>query len=182
LPEPLFPTDTCTQFYPASLASAHVGGETTLIYEIATNGSTQNILVTSSSGNADLDAAAQKCIQTLRFRTSQEVVWLGHIVWAVGPKGATTSFDVPHTCDRYYPVAEFSQGVKGTTVLAFTVTSDGSVENIKVATSSGNANLDTAAVTCAGRWHYRPGTMDGKPIDAPWKAQVVWQTPLAPPK
>jgi TonB family protein len=182
LPVALFPVDACAGFYPSALASAHVGGQATLTYEIVPNGSTQKILVIKSSGNADLDEAARKYVGSLRFRTLQAVAWRAHIVWAFGPSGLVSSVDVPHWCDNYYPPAELNQGITGTTVLAFTVKSDGYIDDIKVTTSSGNANLDTAAVTCARRWHYRPSTVDGKPVDAPWQAQVVWQVPLPPPK
>jgi len=182
VPGALFPTDVCTSFYPSTLTAAHVAGQVLLTYEIALDGSTHNILVTTSSGNADLDEAARQCVGSLHFRTSRATFWRGHIVWAFGPKGLLSSFDVPHSCDSYYPAAEFKQGVTGKTMLAFTVETDGYVDNVKVATSSGNANLDAAAVTCARRWHYRPAAEDGKPIAASWQTAVDWQASSPPPK
>jgi TonB family protein len=182
VPEALFPVDVCTRFYPSALASAHVEGDVMLRFKIAPDGSTENIVVSHSSGNGDLDDAARSCVGSFRYRPAKAVSWHATVEWKVGPGGPLSSTYVPHSCEYYYPIEEFNNHITGTTVLAFTVSTDGYLEDIKVATSSGNANLDAAAVTCAARWHYRPATRDAKPFAAQWQAAVVWQIPSTPPE
>jgi TonB family protein len=90
----------------------------------------------------------------------------------------------PHVCDQgLYPVAAMQAKVEGTTLLAFTVGSDGNVAGVAVKTSSGNADLDAASVACAKAWQYQPAWKDGVAVDMPWQARVVWKMPdpAAPP-
>jgi len=83
----------------------------------------------------------------------------------------------PHTCQRYYPPALQEQGIQGTTLLSFRVTRYGAVRDIVVSESSGNTDLDAAAVFCAQHWLYKPATQSGRPIEVPWVAKVVWALP-----
>jgi TonB family protein len=53
-------------------------------------------------------------------------------------------------CDDYYPAAD---AATGTTAIGFYVTSKGDVSNVSVIHSSGNANLDSAALTCVANAH-----------------------------
>jgi TonB family protein len=79
-----------------------------------------------------------------------------------------------HTCLRSYPLSALAWGHQGRTVLEFTITDEGHVENPKIRTSSGHADLDDAALSCVVHWRYRPATQDGKPIAVGWMAAVVW--------
>ncbi len=81
----------------------------------------------------------------------------------------------PHSCVENYPEAAVKAGIEGATTLSFTVTAQGKVADVKVSKSSGNAELDAAAVACAGQWTYRPATQDGVAIDRPWTANVQWK-------
>jgi len=83
----------------------------------------------------------------------------------------------PHNCDKYYPRDLQRQGIEGTTTLAFQVTRQGWVEDIKIAQSSGNRLLDRWAEFCASHWHYKPATRDGSPVEVPWEAKVEWRVP-----
>jgi len=89
---------------------------------------------------------------------------------AQGPQSAKAP-----NCLKSYPAAAMKAGIEGTTMLAFTVTEQGTVSDVKVVQSSGNADLDDAAATCAGRWHYKPATRDGKPVAVSWQATVQWK-------
>jgi TonB family protein len=64
---------------------------------------------------------------------------------------------------------------KGTTVLAFTVTTDGDVSNPTVSESSGFDDLDQAAIKCALTWKYKPAVQNNVATAVPWKTQVVWK-------
>lgn len=67
-----------------------------------------------------------------------------------------------------YPEAPFKEGIGGYTVINFTVTKNGTIENVKILKSSGNKELDAEAVRAlkAGlteKW--TPGTVGGEPVD-----------------
>jgi protein TonB len=83
----------------------------------------------------------------------------------------------PHQCADRYPDMSMRLKEAGTTVLAFTVGTDGSVSGVSVAQSSGYPRLDDAAVSCAGRWRYKAATQDGVAQAVSWKAQVQWVLP-----
>jgi periplasmic protein TonB len=80
-----------------------------------------------------------------------------------------------HSCLDKYPEVSVRLNEEGTTTLSFHVTTDGGVSDVSVAKSSGSERLDTAAVACAGRWHYKPQTVDGNPVETPWQAAVQWK-------
>jgi TonB family protein len=78
----------------------------------------------------------------------------------------------PHTCADFVPAG--TKHDAGTTTVAFTITAIGKVVEPKVASSSGYPELDAAAVQCAQTWRYNPAIENGKPVAAPWKAEVKW--------
>jgi protein TonB len=83
----------------------------------------------------------------------------------------------PHTCGNVYPDISIRMKEEGTTTLALTVNTDGSVSNVSVANSSGSSRLDDAAVSCASRWRYKAATQEGQPVSVSWKAAVQWVLP-----
>jgi periplasmic protein TonB len=91
------------------------------------------------------------------------------------PISSPASIGRPHTCMQNYPPISQRLGEEGVTLLAFTVTSDGSVANITVAKSSGSERLDGAAVSCATNWRYKPAIEAGHPVSVSWKTNVVWK-------
>jgi TonB family protein len=58
--------------------------------------------------------------------------------------------------------------------LTFQVAADGTVKDVVVDSSSGDAKLDAYTIRCAGAWQYEPATKDGQAIDAPWSATVQY--------
>jgi TonB family protein len=80
----------------------------------------------------------------------------------------------PEDCRNDYPFFARVFDREGTTELAFTVSADGTVRDVKVAKSSGSDGLDDAAVECVGKWHYRPAVKDGQLIDTPMTVKVAW--------
>jgi protein TonB len=80
----------------------------------------------------------------------------------------------PHVCQQDYPSISQRLGEEGTTEIAFTITADGDVTGLTVAKSSGSERLDSAAVSCASNWHYKPAILEGKPVSVSWKAAVRW--------
>ncbi|HTU00025.1 MAG TPA: energy transducer TonB [Rhizomicrobium sp.] len=56
--------------------------------------------------------------------------------------------------------------------VTFQVAADGTVNDVVVDTSSGNASLDAYTVRCVSGWRYEPATKDGQPVAVPWSANV----------
>ena len=71
-----------------------------------------------------------------------------------------------------YPPEENRRGIKGTTILILTYDVNGTVTDVVVEKSSGNRNLDRAAVTAARRWKINPGTRDGVRVAGKAKVPV----------
>lgn len=76
-----------------------------------------------------------------------------------GPgSGITSSPAVPPRIIKSYqppyPSAERNAGVEGTVSIRFLIGTDGSVEDVTVTSSSGNANLDNAAVAACRKWRF----------------------------
>lgn len=76
-----------------------------------------------------------------------------------GPgSGVTSSPAVPPRIIKSYqppyPSAERNAGVEGTVSIRFLISTDGSVEDVTVTSSSGNANLDNAAVAACRKWRF----------------------------
>jgi protein TonB len=74
-----------------------------------------------------------------------------------------------------YPMLARRTGKEGSVFLSITVGADGSVQNVSVAKTSGDNELDEAAVTWVREhWKYRPATKDGQPVVAQAEAQVTF--------
>src|ERR1043166_481313 len=95
---------------------------------------------------------------------------------------APASIGRQHLCpETMYSVSALQTGTEGETLMNFTITKDGRVTDVSVKTSSGNADLDAAGVTCARDWLYRPARQDGAPVDSPWRALVRWRITVTGP-
>lgn len=164
--------------YPPS--AAHAEGATLLYYNGTPLGRIMDVRVLASSGNTELDKAAVECVRGWRFDPRGPVAVLTmtrhriNIGWAATPAGGKR-IAIPHDCADFYPGAERKAGAQGTTKVRFTITITGAVASPDVAQSSGNANLDAAALSCVLGWKYRPAMKDGKPVAVPWTADVVWK-------
>lgn len=63
-----------------------------------------------------------------------------------------------------YPASEQRRRIGGTVIVAYAYGADGKVVSASVKTSSGNQNLDKAAVTAVRKWVVSPRVEDGKPV------------------
>ena len=93
------------------------------------------------------------------------------------PRGVTApvSIGASHTCTSRYPVLAVRLNQQGTTTVRFMVNTDGSVSDVRLARSSGHEMLDEAALGCASAWRYRPALDEGRPVTAPWTANIQWK-------
>jgi TonB family protein len=67
------------------------------------------------------------------------------------------------TAKPFYPREPHDAHVQGGVMLEMVVEADGSVGDIRVVTSR-HPDLDEAAIASARKWHFEPGTLDGKPV------------------
>jgi TonB family protein len=77
-------------------------------------------------------------------------------------------------CRDDYPFFARILGQEGTTELVFKVLADGTVSDVKVIKSSDSDRLDSAAVDCVSKWHYRPAIKDDQLVDMPMTVTVDW--------
>ena len=71
-----------------------------------------------------------------------------------------------HTPVPRYPRDAHQQGLEGVVVLSVLVRSDGRVEEARVATSSGAAALDEAALETVKKWTFVPARQGGRPVES----------------
>lgn len=60
-----------------------------------------------------------------------------------------------------YPFAERNAGIEGTVVIRFLIDQNGNVEDVTLINSSGNANLDSAAISAGYKWRFSPAKNNG---------------------
>ena len=184
--------------YPDAAAKVGQGGYTLLKFDVAPDGSLRNVVVTHSSGYPELDQAALRCVGAWRVADSplwktDSPLWnrwmelhMVTIRWRTSASATSPSvgqaFSVsigrPHVCSsEYYPEISRRLGEEGTTTVTFRITTEGTVKDPRILTSSGSDRLDQAALACVATWRYEPALKEGIPIEVPWKAEVVWKAP-----
>jgi TonB family protein len=84
-----------------------------------------------------------------------------------GPKTKTCSKPV-------YPREAIRNEWTGVSRIAFLIGVDGQVKDAKVVKSSGHPILDEAAMSALSTCQFKPGTQDGKPVEAWQPVQYVW--------
>ena len=91
------------------------------------------------------------------------------------PGGYEGAAGIPHNCLMDYPPQAVRAGIGGTTRVAFRVKTNGKVDDIKIDTTSGSDLLDRASLGCVKYWRYLPAVENDKPVEVPWKADIVWR-------
>ena len=61
---------------------------------------------------------------------------------------------IVHKVDPTYPAAERNAGITGSGVVRLLVNTDGTVDEVTLVSSSGNANLDQAGINAAYKWRF----------------------------
>jgi periplasmic protein TonB len=90
------------------------------------------------------------------------------------PTNVTPAVSIGHHICPGYPESTVQNRIQGKTRVAFTITAQGTVSGAAVEESSGNQQLDLAALMCVEGWLYKPATRDGQPVAAPWKIAIDW--------
>ncbi len=172
-------------------------GAAELSFTVAADGAVKNVIVSKSSGYAELDKAAADCAALWRYKPALkdglpvEYPWKTRVAWQQGapPVGGDTGPAPPagtiwptpankHDCAAELagiPLHRKDVNAAGPTTVSLTVTAQGRVRDVRVTGSSGMSTLDQVAVYCVKDWRYRPATRDGQPVDADWTEQVTWE-------
>jgi protein TonB len=172
---------TCTEFYPDTAATAQAEGTTTLSFRITSQGTTADVAVSKSSGNADLDAAAIQCVSGWHYLPATkdgkpiDYPWQANVQWKLTDDLTPPTAANAHVC-RNYPHAALWNESNGKATVGFRVTADGAVADPVIVTSAGDDALDAAALACVMAWRYKPATVDGVAVDYKWEASVEWST------
>ena len=83
-----------------------------------------------------------------------------------GPLPSAT-LEYVHATSPRYPLAELRGGVQGTVILRVLVDVDGKPASVTVETSSGNRNLDRAALQHVLKtWRFKPAMQNGQVVQA----------------
>jgi len=164
-----------TEWYPPAALAAGEEGKTTLSFRIGVDGIPKNVSVAASSGYADLDEAATKCVATWKYQPAMvasnpvEADWKSTVEWSM-PPGKILDLQVSRGGPiRVVPAAQQPIGnrvcqnpMKPPAPLGkisrvmFWVLPDGSITHRKLVVSSGDERLDDLALTCAAQWRYTP--------------------------
>src|SRR5437762_1235350 len=78
-----------------------------------------------------------------------------------------------HICNQY-PASALRKGAEGFAALSFIIDADGSVKDISIAESSGNSDLDKAAISCVTTWRYRAARLNGRPQAVRRSFSIAW--------
>lgn len=91
------------------------------------------------------------------------------------PPDIRVRIPAPHECKEYWPAAAVLSYSQGTNIAGFTIGADGTVSKPFIVRSSGNADLDDAALHCVTHWTYSPASVHGQRVAQPWQARIEWK-------
>jgi TonB family protein len=89
--------------------------------------------------------------------------------WADAP---AANGDLTETTCAYPGLAAHAQGA---TLMTYSGSAKGVVEDVKVLSSSGNSDLDAAAVACVSRWRFDPRTALGARLIGAGRLNIAWK-------
>jgi len=94
--------------------------------------------------------------------------------------GLALSGPVPlNKVDPAYPAELLRDKVEGTVILYAVIHRDGSIGEIKVLKSV-DERLDENAAKALARWHFKPGTKNGEPVDLEAVVQIPFRVKRLP--
>ena len=91
-----------------------------------------------------------------------------------GQSGETSGPQLLSSPSPAYPESAKRAGISGTTMVGMTISTDGSVSSAWVESSSGNGELDNAAVNAVYSWRFVPAKQNGTAITANSRVPVTF--------
>lgn len=165
--------------YPLDAARACISGTTVIIVDVDKDGRHTGAIVEKSSRDPRLDQAALDASRKWRYNAAtingepsagrvrlpidfnlNDDCWTT-IVPDVGAslvQSSVEAFPVP------WPEEVEQLGLSGALVLRARIEPDGAPASVDIEHSSGNPDIDTAAMRAASMWEYKPALLHGNPI------------------
>jgi len=84
-----------------------------------------------------------------------------------------------HICSGY-PKRALELKKSGKTTVHYTISAQGTVTDASIVESSGDADLDSAALLCIKAWLYHPATQNGEPVAVSWTTVYSWHIDEGP--
>jgi protein TonB len=144
----------CLQDYPVDAIIADEQGTTRIGFRITTGGTVIDIHVLQSSGSKSLDDAAVICASSWRYRPAMqngepvEVPWMAQVKWVLHfPPTDPAVDEALKNCVQAAPAPNLVRR-DAITELAV-ILSNGAAKDVRIKQSSGDAELDERAVSCA---------------------------------
>ena len=69
------------------------------------------------------------------------------------------------TTQPIYPESAKTAKIEGVSVVETVIDASGRVTHPKIKATSGNKDLDQAAIDAVSQWTFKPATLDGKPVE-----------------
>jgi TonB family protein len=178
------PPHLCMMDYPESAVWDGAEGTTIVAFRIGADGGVKNVSVGKSSGHEDLDAAAMGCVGRWTYKPAErdgvavEVPWQAAVQWKL--HGSIADM---HPCAKYHAVTkELLAGIGGVTKISFRIMPDGAVKDAEIAQSSGNGDLDQAALRCIAARRFNTVRAVLPDAGIPKNLKVDWRNDLGPVK
>lgn len=156
------------------------GAEVVMIVDIDADGRFVGAVVERSSRNVHLDRAALDAARHWTYRPASDeqgrkvadkiripVGFAAHESCWTKQVPDTPARPEPSSAERYppqWPAIVDQNRLSGEVVLLVLLEDDGRKHEVRVATSSGDSAIDSAAVQAAQNWRYEPAVRDGKPV------------------
>jgi|GEM_PF-324364 len=176
--------------YPEVIHKAGIEGLTIVQVKVEENGDLSAVSVNRSSGNDELDAAALAAVKNSRFKPALQndkpvSVYISIPIQfrlkeksdGQGAPSLQTPEFVPYDEppspiggfkaiqeNLIYPEKAKQAGIEGTTVIQARVDEKGDIEKAVVLQSSGNDELDAAAIEALKKTKFKPAVFDKKPV------------------
>lgn len=186
---------SCSEDYPLDLAQQGAEGMTVLSFTIDENGDVHDLKVSRSSGISGLDEAALSCAARWHYKPAMRDGKPVAIPWSAAVQFRVTDPLVPpvlvekeNASSGSNPLPPDGRGhcsgppdlighdIHGATTVRFEVTETGNVRNISVVESSGNKELDDAAISCAQSRLYKPASRGGSPMAVFVESKTIWHS------
>jgi TonB family protein len=87
------------------------------------------------------------------------------------------TYSYPSSCDQFLPAGTTHPQTNRVTILSYRLPLTGEFEDISVFRSSGDSNLDQAAIQCAKAIHAPPFKVAGVPTEISWVTGYFWNIP-----
>ena len=103
------------------------------------------------------------------------VTEVGHPLRGDGLPRLLNGSEIGRLSGQAYPRLLRDAGIGGTVRLSFSVDEEGQVRAASVATSSGHASLDVAALSLAPSYRFEPALDGGEPVAAEFEVPITFQ-------